>query len=216
LGEEETLGRVLGLLKVDCVFDVGANDGGYATMLRDYCGYRGHIISFEPTPDVFVKLRRTASNDPFWHTYDYALGRNEGTATFQVHQARQGSSFLPVMARDSHSPGNAIVQQVDVSIRTLNDIFPILQKKLRFTRPFLKMDTQGFDLEVFSGALRVIDSFVGLQSELSIMPYYEGASLWQDSLKAYEEAGFVLTAFVPCNSDVGLRLREVDSIMARL
>jgi hypothetical protein len=32
----------------------------------------------------------------------------------QVHQARQGSSFLPVMARDSHSPGNAITQQVDV------------------------------------------------------------------------------------------------------
>jgi hypothetical protein len=57
---------------------------------------------------------------------------------------------------------------------------------------------------------------VGLQSELSVKPYYEGAPLWRDSLKIYEQAGFVLTTFVPCSADIGLTLREVDCIMARL
>jgi FkbM family methyltransferase len=215
IGEEETLGRVLRDLDVDCVFDVGANDGGYGMMLRDYCGYEGRIISFEPTPDVFAKLAAATSNDRLWDTCGYALGRTEGTAKFQVHEARTGSSFLPVTESESQLPGNKIVQEVNISVRTLNVVFPALQTEFGFKRPFLKMDTQGYDMEVFSGALDVVGSFVGLQSELSVVPFYKGAPLWLDSLKAYERAGFVLAAFVPNNADAGLYMHEVDCIMTR-
>lgn len=216
IGQEEILGRVLRQLNVDCVFDVGANRGGYGRMLRDYCDYSGRIISFEPAPDVFAELRAVACDDPLWETHDFALGRSEETMKFQVHHARNGSSFLPVVEEDARSSGNRVVQEIDVPVRTLNKVFPALREKFQFARPFLKMDTQGFDLEVFSGALDVVDSFVGLQSELSVQPFYEGAPLFRDSLKIYEQAGFVLTGFVPSNTDAGLRLREVDCIMARL
>lgn len=214
--EEETLARLFRTLAVDCVFDIGANVGGYGRMLRDYCGYEGRILSFEPTPDVFEQLRAAAAKDRLWETYEYALGRNEGMAKFQVHSARMGSSFLPVTANDSQSPGNKIVREAEVEVRNLNSLFPTLQKEFGFKRPFLKMDTQGFDLEVFSGAFDVVDCFVGLQSELSIAPFYEGAPSWRDCLKTYEQSGFALTAFVPCNPYEEMRLREIDCIMVRL
>jgi len=213
--EEETLARLFRTLAVDCVFDIGANVGGYGRMLRDYCGYDDRILSFEPTPDVFVQLRAAALNDRLWETYDCALGQDEGTAKFHVHSARMGSSFLPVTESDSQSPGNKIVHEMDVQVRNLNNLFPSLQKEFGFKRPFLKMDTQGFDLEVFSGACDVVESFVGLQSELSIAPFYEGAPSWRDSLKTYEQSGFALTAFVPCNPYTEVRLREIDCIMVR-
>src|SRR5690349_18103875 len=46
LPEQEHLKRLLSHLEIDCVFDVGANVGQYATMLRKHAGYKGRIISF--------------------------------------------------------------------------------------------------------------------------------------------------------------------------
>lgn len=215
LSTEDTVRSILSQLKVDCVFDIGANDGGYGVMLRDCCGYSGRIISFEPAPDVFTKLKKVSSKDSSWHVYEYALGRSQGAANLQVHHARTGTSFLPVCAGAANLPGNRIIAQVNVAINTLNEVFPALREEFHFERPFLKMDTQGFDLEVFLGGLDVIESFVGIQSELSIEPHYEGAPFWLDSLKAYQDAGFVLTDFVPSSGEAGLRLREIDCIMAR-
>ena len=40
------LRQVFGVFSIDCVFDVGANMGQYALMLRKKVGYRGLIISF--------------------------------------------------------------------------------------------------------------------------------------------------------------------------
>jgi hypothetical protein len=48
LFEEEHLRRFLRHFEVDCVFDVGANSGQYATMVRERAGYLGPIVSFEP------------------------------------------------------------------------------------------------------------------------------------------------------------------------
>lgn len=214
--EESVLRHALKSLEVDCVFDVGANSGGYASMLREYCGYRGHIISFEPAPDVFSELKKQAAHDPLWQTLQVALGRSPGTSVFHIHKAREGSSFLPVMPLDASSPGNAIVQDVEVPVTNLSSIFPQMKEKLRFSRPFLKMDTQGYDFEVFSGGLDIMKEFVGLQSELSIVPFYDGAPSWLVSLSAYERAGFALTAIVPNNGSMNLRVREFDCIMTRV
>jgi FkbM family methyltransferase len=212
---EQIMGHVLRLLNIDCVFDVGANNGGYALMLRDYCGYKGRIISFEPTPDVVVALKKAAAGDPLWDVHGYALGRTEGALKLQVHHARHGSSFLPVSDDVAHLTGNKIVAQVEVPVKTLNAVFPELQKQYGFKRAFLKMDTQGFDMEVFNGGLDVMPLFYGLQSELSIHPFYKNTPFWLDSLKEYEKAGFVLTSFIPSSSDQPLRLREIDCVMAR-
>ena len=55
--EIEHLKRVLERFSVDCVFDVGANDGQYATQLRKKVGYKGLIISFEPIPESAQIIR---------------------------------------------------------------------------------------------------------------------------------------------------------------
>jgi hypothetical protein len=43
---------------------------------------------------------------------------------------------------------NVVERQVPVSTETLDVLFPQLQEKFHFSRPFLKMDTQGHDLHV--------------------------------------------------------------------
>ena len=52
---------------VDCVFDVGANRGQYARMLRSKVGFQGDIISFEPVPELVNELEQISASDPHWH-----------------------------------------------------------------------------------------------------------------------------------------------------
>ena len=58
---------------MDCVFDIGANNGQYAQMLRKYAGYQGRIISFEPIPSAADKIRKLAAGDPLWTVEQIAL-----------------------------------------------------------------------------------------------------------------------------------------------
>ena len=210
--EEQFVGRLLSALRVDCVLDVGANTGGYGLMLREYSGYRGLIISFEPTPGTLVGLNRNSAGDPLWHVEPIALGKSNGRASFRTMpvSASEGNSFLPL-----RHEGQAEIREIDVEVRKLSDVLPGLRSRFGFSRPFLKMDTQGFDLEVFAGAREVVSDIVGLQSELSVDPFYQGAPDWMEALHVYREAGFALSALVANNLDWFPRTRELDCIMYR-
>jgi hypothetical protein len=43
------LRRLIRRLDINCVLDVGAHVGQYVYLLREEIGFKGHIISFEPT-----------------------------------------------------------------------------------------------------------------------------------------------------------------------
>ena len=70
-------------------------------------------------------------------------------------------------------------------MQPLNDLLPDLALEHGFSRPHLKMDTQGFDNEVFQGADSVHDRFVSLQSELSVKRLYADVPRWTDMLATY-------------------------------
>ena len=77
------------------------------------------------------------------------------------------------------------------------------------------MDTQGFDVNVVSGAGESIQGFVGLQSELAIKRIYEQSAGYQEAIGVYEKAGFGLSALVPNNAGHFPMLVEIDCIMVR-
>jgi FkbM family methyltransferase len=213
--EERHLERLLAALEIDCVFDVGANAGQYATMLRDYCDYKGLIISFEPTPNLVEGLKTAASRDPLWHIEPVALGKAKGELIFRTWKQSQSNSFLPLAPGAADALSNADATEIKVGVQTLNDIFPTLRSRYGFKRPFLKMDTQGYDLEVFAGGLSIMDQMLGLQSELSIQPYYDGAPDWLHALASYKAAGFILSTMIDNNDHQFPILHEMDCIMIR-
>src|SRR5258708_11370848 len=93
LPERHCLQQMFDLFGVDAVFDVGANEGQYATQLRRDVGYKGAIISFEPIPEVAERLSAKAEADPLWFVVPLALDREAGPATFNVMTASTFSSL---------------------------------------------------------------------------------------------------------------------------
>lgn len=215
--EREHLRRLLPHLRVDCVFDVGANAGQYARMLRQGARYQGRIISFEPVPALAARVRELAAYDPLWTVEELALDESARPATFNVMKGDQFSSLgTPEHQGVGTFDGQNIpAAQIQLQTETLDNVFPRLQRQFGFRRPFLKMDTQGFDVRVFRGGQAVVGNFVGLQSELAVKKIYRETVHYTEALATYEEAGFELSAFVPNNAGHFPTLVEMDCIMVR-
>jgi hypothetical protein len=166
---------------------------------------------------VAAVLAERAARDPLWSVATLALDREAGPAPFNV-MASSVFSSLHRPAGDQpeiFSAANAVTREIQVMRATLATELPAWRDKLGFSRPFLKMDTQGNDLAVFQGAGDAVREFVGLQSELTYSHLYDGAAGFAETLAAYTARGFRLSAFVPNTAGHFPDLNEVDCIMYR-
>jgi FkbM family methyltransferase len=200
---------------VDCVFDVGANIGQYATLLRREVGFKGAIISIEPVPENAALLREQARGDKLWLIEEVALSDTSGERELNVTVDTQASSLNKSRPDITEMVGAhfAVTRQCPVRSELLSSVYWRYANELGFKRPFLKMDTQGHDLAVITGAGSDLQHFIGLQSELSVVPLYENTPDYRTALGILEDAGFTLSAIVPNNAGHFPRLFEFDCIM---
>jgi FkbM family methyltransferase len=200
---------------VDCVLDVGANDGQYARFLRDEVDFQGTILSFEPIAGLAASCRERANRDPNWHIQQVAIGDEDTDSEINVMAVSQFSSFLDPSTDTTKlfAGANAVDHKEKVSVRRLDGLLPELQRQHGFTRPYLKIDTQGFDLNVIRGAGSLLTTIVALQTELSFRSIYHDAPSWQDALELLRERGFSVSNIFVVNLEQDLRAIEFDCIL---
>jgi FkbM family methyltransferase len=182
--------------QADAVVDVGANTGQFSAMLRER-GFRGLLVCFEPASTSFAALARRAEDDPFWHVEQLALGDRDDIAELTVTVSSNLSSLLPTSAYGQiHFGAEIAVQQAEhVPVRRLDESLPDLIGDA--SRLMLKIDTQGFDQRVLDGAEEILDRVVGIQTEVAIRHYYEGAPSYLDRLRWLDDRGFEPVSFLP-------------------
>ena len=212
-------GHVTAILKdcgVNCVLDVGANRGEYGATLRRY-GYAGRIVSFEPASTAYRLLEKRAGDDAAWHVHNWALGAEDAERTLHVTGSDWLSSFLPQRAQCAalDLDGTKVTNET-VAMRRLESVFHEAVSGVHQPRVFLKIDTQGYDLEVLRGARVSLSHVVALQTELSMKPLYEGSPHYLDSLGFVESLGFHLTGLFDVVRDAeSHQVIEMDAILTR-
>ncbi len=129
--------------------------------------------------------------------------------------------FLRRRARDELSlyyfvgtPCFPLLDMLAKDVGYQREIFASLQERRRFERPYLKMDTQGFDLEVVRGATETLRVVPVLQTEVSVRPLYAGMPDYITSIRTLEERGFELSGLFPVVYDTSFRVVEFDCVMA--
>ena len=191
------------------VLDVGANRGQFASELRAI-GFDGHIVSFEPIASEFGVMAAHFRGDARWTGHQLALGSTASQMTVTVPRLTVMSSLL-----ESVEPDHEGARREVVDVKRLDTMLDDLLKATGCSRPFLKMDTQGYDLEVFKGASGCIDRILGLQSELSIRPLYKGMPHYVEALQCYETAGYQLFNLSVVNRVPTGGLLELNCFMER-
>jgi FkbM family methyltransferase len=202
-------------LRIDCVIDVGANVGQYRDFLRNQVLYDGTIVSFEPVGRHVEVLKQRSLHDARWHVEGYALGRERGRLPINVMKSDQFSSFLEPdnSLIPAFAPLNVASHVESVELRTLDEVMPRLRDTVEFRCPYLKLDTQGFDIEVLRGAESVLPSIVALQTEASVIGIYKGMPDYMETIRYLNERGFDVTGLYPISRDDRLRLIEFDCVM---
>jgi FkbM family methyltransferase len=207
--------HVFAKYRVNVVLDVGANKGQYARSLRR-AGYKGRIVSFEPVAQDFEELQRRAADDPNWSVHQLALGREDGETEMNVVPGTLSSILPPTEfgARRYEKLQTAEVHRVPV--RRLDGILDELIADVPDPRPYLKLDTQGFDLEAFAGLGKRSGDVVGMQSEVAFLQIYEGMPRMPEALATYEAAGFEVAGLHPVSRERRTaRVLEFDCVMVR-
>ena len=132
-----------------------------------------------------------------------------------VMASDQFSSFLePDSSRVGDLDGLNVPCHVEtVAVRTLDTVLPTLRERLRFERPYLKLDTQGFDMEVLRGGSECLSTVRALQTEASVIGIYKGMPTYMETISYLNERGFHLSGLYPVGRDSSLRLVEFDCVM---
>jgi FkbM family methyltransferase len=201
---------------INCVLDVGAHQGWYGRMLAEMA-YDGHIVSFEPVGDNFEALRSASAANPRWTVHHMALGSTDGTATINVSRRTDFSSLWPTntYGREQFPGMSDPVGTEEVEIARLDTILDSVVAHIDEPRIFLKMDTQGNDVEVFRGARQSLHRIEALQAELYFREVYTGAPLFGEALQELREGGFELTGIYPVGRGERLEVIDADCIMVR-
>jgi FkbM family methyltransferase len=211
----EQIAWTLRELDINCVLDVGANMGQYGRALRA-AGYTGRIVSFEPLSHLVEPLREAASNDVDWLVFHCALGDEETEAEINVVPGRMSSILESSTFGRQWATKLQNVRRETIQIRRLESVFDEAIEGMDDPRVYLKMDTQGYDLQTFRGAGARLSEVLGLQSEVACVPIYDGMPRLPKQLKEYESEGFEVVGMFPVSRHgQTMRIIEFDMVMVR-
>lgn len=214
LQEYRILRRIVDTFSIDCVFDIGANQGQYGRMLRRNAGFNGTIISVEPNPETFAILEKGSKSDPRWHSKNIGLADHDGEQCLAIMAGHQFTSLSEPIATNVSNVGalNTVRRRITVPVKTLKTFYSEVSRISKPARPFLKMDTQGYDAVIARSAGELISQFVGIQTELSFVRLYSDSIPFQETFELYARLGFTLCAIIPNNAGHFPHLLEQDAI----
>jgi FkbM family methyltransferase len=195
---------------IDVVLDVGTKDGDYGREIRDR-GYNGLIVSFEPNPIVFERLQASIANDPNWQAYPLALGEEEGEVKLFIAK-NDAMSSIKGLTEFGNGTGARPVGTTNVKIARL-DAFLADNTQL-IKNIYLKIDTQGFEIEVLRGAGAMLSHISAVQAEIALVHSYADELDWIEILLWMREKKFEVATAI-CNSAVGAQIREFDFVFVR-
>lgn len=174
------------------VVEVGSNLGLYTVLLSRLVGPEGRVVAFEPDPTLAPLVVRSGSANGCGNiaVRAQALGRA---------QSRQMLHTLAINSGDNHlsdGGGKLLRRSVEVEVVALDEVTPQLVPDL------VKIDVQGWELEVFRGMERLMARCPG------VTLYFE---YWPTGLRRAGDSPEALVAFL---TERGFTIFEADTLIA--
>lgn len=152
------------------LIDVGAYHGDFTKTLLSTDKFTNARL-FEPNPDHYALLKSKFLLEKNISLYPYALGNQIKLKAFNCSQDDATGSLLQYDQRYHHGAAGKTVKSFSVEVTKLDNFY--VEHFPRDKIGLLKIDTQGYDLEVLKGAENIIrDQKPWLVIELNFLPFY--------------------------------------------
>lgn len=169
-----------------CILDVGAHNGETAIeYLREFP--LAQVVAIEANPEKAMLLQ--SLHPGRLQVFAVAAGAQSGSQMFIIRQGSANSSFREVRA--VVAPKNSdyqIVDRVEVPVMTVDQISKAVGQAVNI----LKIDTEGFELEVIEGAKETLanPSCFIVSCEVFFSPAYIGQPLHHEIVAALQSQSF--------------------------
>jgi len=165
------------------VIDVGAFIGEWSQAVHAVFP-KAHFLMVDGNPENKESLARTAGELSDAEILIALLGP-ESRKEVTFHVRKTGSSVLPDLTSFGHKPITLPMVRLDDAIRDRACPEPFL----------LKLDVQGFELEVLRGAAETLQHAEVVVLEASLLPFNQGSPLFAEVIAFMAESGFLAYDF---------------------
>lgn len=153
------------------ILDVGAHRGETIRFFKAHFP-NCQVIAFEPDPDNLIACQALTSEFDRVEVHSLAIGEENATVTFWRQDVSHLGGLLPISPGSRDSLGyakRAPNTPIDVSVVCLNSF--CRQHRLSYIN-LLKIDTQGTEVAVLSGAKDVLHGVACVMVEVSLFDFY--------------------------------------------
>ncbi len=123
--------------------------------------------------------------------HPYAIGPQVSTSVIHVSSADDSSSLLPITSLQTQLyPGTGERETRQVQVFPLSQV---LDKETIPPSSLLKLDVQGYELEVLKGCESILNKFSYTYIECSFVELYKGQALAHSIIAWLKDRNFILT-----------------------
>lgn len=132
----------------DCVWDIGANVGLYSAIFSDIVGNKGKVFSFEPSELNLKTLRENTQGKANIIILPLALGDRESLVPFHQGEDPLGATSRIIVGSPDSAGTHTQVKLVRGDM--------LIEDGVASAPNFIKIDTEGFELDVLNGLQRTL------------------------------------------------------------
>jgi FkbM family methyltransferase len=180
---------VLKNLNSDFIVDVGANRGQFALVSRKIFP-DAKIHSFEPLDEPAKIFETVFLEDSNVHLHRCAIGSENKTMAIHVSEHDDSSSLLPIGKKQSELFPHTGESEIRETL--VQPLFEAISIDEISSNALLKIDVQGFELEVLKGCQSTLSKFTHVYVECSFIELYEGQALANEIIDFLHKNNFVL------------------------
>lgn len=183
----------LKVLNITLAIDVGGNLGQWAIEARKSTS--AEIFSLEPDSRCLNQLQSKSNDDPHWKVLGIAAGAENTSQNLNLLAMEHGYSSLKKLTAygEIFSGENSIeVESNNVPVKRLDSIFT--PETVQRENVWLKIDVQGYELEVLSGASEILQYIQAVEIEIPMLDLYAESPKPSQIFKILEEYDFILCA----------------------
>lgn len=174
--------------RLKTVVDIGANRGQF-TLLTRLLFPEASIFAFEPLSGPGAVFMRLFADDKAIKLRNVAIGDKAGVAQINVMSRDDSSSLLQPAALQTDIFGTDQSAVQTIAVQRLADV---LDRSCLSGPALMKIDVQGFELEVLRGSSEMLDLFDVILVECSYVELYKGQALASDVVSWLAARGFGL------------------------
>ncbi|MEO5910957.1 MAG: FkbM family methyltransferase [Pelobium sp.] len=178
--QESSFTRLKNLgFKPQIILDIGAYEGHWAQLfLKEFPESKIMMLEGQEQKETF--LSPLCQSNPSLHYQIALLGSKEEEVTFHIYET--ASSVL-----SENNETGAILQT-----RMLKRLDLIVENTLFAVPDFIKIDTQGYELEILKGGLKTLKHAQAVLLEVSLLPIYQNCPLVDEVIIFMKDQGFAL------------------------